>query len=726
MRNYLFLLLALPSLHAQPVLTPTPDASSTASDIGAYKVTNSVETGYRFTTIGGDKSLFRSVENYGNGIRLFGANFDMRAKDGHGHLFDAATLTTSGLGNDPYGFANLTVDKKDRYRYDMTWRRNDYYNQSLLNGAGAGFKNTRRVMQDHDLHIAAKPWAKLILGYTRNHETGPEFTNYETYIGGLARSGLPLARDTHRDFNEYRLGAELDFLGFRLNLAHRWENYKDDSAIASLFPGQPYAADIFRQHPFDPTLEATYPQAANAYSRSQPMHTRRNGWFVTLSRSEKIWATNASLAYSKGNTQSVYSERMTGAAQAAGTNIPTGDGRFLNGSNSGFGAQINAATYMPGAARQPFLSGDFSFSVFPTTKLTVTATTSVLSNRYDGTGNELRVLSNTNAVINRFYTFHIGTGRVSSALDLNYRVNNWLGLHSEYRYTSRFIDNFLVRTGTTNSRDFNSTRNHLNTGTFGVRLKPMRALSVNVDTTVGRDNGPLNPTSPANFHNIRARVDYRAKRLKLGGTYRQLYNLNAPYAGPSLDYFASHSRDISGTASFQAKRYLSFDANYTRAHMDSLANIFALLVPQGSTTINTVSARGYQSQFISNLQTVSLMVRATVRRGTFYTGYNISRDTGDGRNQQALGLTNLAGAYTAAWSTFPMTYQSPMARLSIKLTPKTQWNFGWQLYRYHQQFAYFGYQPYYRAHTGYTSISYTFGDAPSQPEPKSPNKDPKP
>jgi hypothetical protein len=100
--------------------------------------------------------------------------------------------------------------------------------------------------------------------------------------------------------------------------------------------------------------------------------------------------------------------------------------------------------------------------------------------------------------------------------------------------------------------------------------------------------------------------------------------------------------------------------------------------------------------------------RATFGRGTFDAGYNLTRDTGDGRGVQNLGLTNLAASYTAAWSTFPMTYQGPLARISFKLTPKAQWNGGWEFYRYNQKFAYYGYQPYYRAHTGYTSLTFTF------------------
>src|SRR5215831_9616315 len=184
--------------------------------------------------VGGNRCLFRSVAYWGNSHYLFGAKFATYPNKGVGRLFDSLTLTSSGLGNDPYGMAHLRVDKNERYRYDMMWRRSDYANPSELNGESDTFKMTRRTMQDHDLTISATPWAKLLLGYTRNHETGPEFTAYETYIGGLARSVLPLARDTRRDYNEYRAGTELMFLGFHLTLGHRWEYFKEDSSIASL------------------------------------------------------------------------------------------------------------------------------------------------------------------------------------------------------------------------------------------------------------------------------------------------------------------------------------------------------------------------------------------------------------------------------------------------------------------------------------------------------------
>jgi len=132
-----------------------------------------------------------------------------------------------------YATATLRIEKNDRYRYDMTWRRSNFFNSSLDNGESATLRNTSRVMQDHDLTLTATKWAKLKLGYSRNKETGPEFSNYEMYIGGLARDVLPIDRDTRRDWNEYRVGTQLDFLGFRLSLSqsvsfslHKWRMAK--------------------------------------------------------------------------------------------------------------------------------------------------------------------------------------------------------------------------------------------------------------------------------------------------------------------------------------------------------------------------------------------------------------------------------------------------------------------------------------------------------------------
>ena len=706
-RTTLFLsfIVALPLLQAQPVVAPSPDRTGVprGENWGAYNVTDSFETGYRFTTVGGDSSLFHNTENYGNGLRLFGTSLTMNSKEGHGLLFDSLSLTATGLGNDPYGVATLRIEKNDVYRYDMNWRKSSYTNLPLDNGASANLMNTQRTLQDHDLTLTLAQWAKLQLGYSRVSQTGPQDSTYEAYIGGLARSVLPILQNVRRDYNEYRVGTTLDFLGFRLTLSHQWEYSKDDTTTDPLIPGQPYP--LLQTLPYQPALPVTYSPLVTAYSRTQPMHGLNQVWFANLNRSTKLWALNARMTYSKADNTTMYFETESGDRAIANSTC----------SNCAAGAPTNAFTYMPGTARRPFTAGDFTFSLFPTSRLTIVSNTSAQNNRYDGTGQMLQV-NNVAATKNVFWDYRIGDRRFSDSLDANYRVAKWLGLNAEYRYTARWLVNDLIRTGTTNSKDLNTLNNHLDAGTFGIRVKPFKPLSLDVDATIGRDNAALTPIAPAHYHNIRARAEYRqSKRIRFGAAYRQVYNLNAPaqqvltstYGPPPASYFSSHSRDLSANSSLTLSDKWSLDVSYNKRHLDTLANLWSEQPAPNSVTI--ISVPGYTSQYISNVHNVSVMARTNIqRRGTLYLGYNISKDTGDGRAARNLGLTDPAASYMAGFNTFPMTYQAPLARLSIRIAPKLQWNGGWEFFRYNQKFAYFGYQPYYRAQTGYTSLSFTF------------------
>ena len=709
-RTILFLsfMMSLALLQAQPTVAPSPDHTGAegGQDWGAYNVTNSSEVGYRFTEVGGDTAFFRNTENYRDGLRVFGGNFTMNSKEGHGLLLDSLTLTTQGLA-DPYSMANLRVEKNNVYRYDLNWRKSDYTNLPGDNGASDNLMNTERTLQDHDLSVTLAQWANLDLGYSRVHQTGPQDSTYEGYIGGLARSVVPLLQNVRRDFNDYRVGTRLDFLGFRLTLTHQWEYYKDDTTTDPLVPGQPYPLPL--RYPLQPALPVTYPLTVTAYSRSQPMHTATGIWFANLNRATKWWALNARMTYSMADMNSLYTETETGASAAKNTIF----------SNCGTGKPTTAYTYAPGSARRPFSAGDFTISFFPTTRLTIVNSTSADNNRYDGANTPAFIQNNVAATKNVFWDYRIGDKRVSDSLDINYRVAKWLGLHTEYRYSARWLIDDLYRYGTTNNQSVNSLSNHLNAGTFGIRVKPVKPFSFDVDATLGRDNSTLTLIAPAHYTNIRARADYRqSRRLRFGLAYRQMYNLNAPetnyaasyiatYGPPPAAYFSSHSRTWSATSSLTLSNHWSLDMSYNKIHLDTFANLWTEQPAPNSVTI--ISVPGNFSRYISNIHNVSVMARTSIqKRATLYLGYNISKDTGDGRSVQNLGLTDPAASFLANANTFPMTYQAPMARLSLRVTPKLQWNGGWEFFRYNQKFAYFGYQPYYRAQTGYTSLSFAF------------------
>src|ERR1700722_5469726 len=101
------------ALSAQQVVAPTPDqvGPPRGENTGDYNITQSFETGYRFSQVFGDIGEYRSDVNYGNGIRLLGSSLSINSKDGHGHLFDEILLTTIGLGTAPYQPVSLRVQK---------------------------------------------------------------------------------------------------------------------------------------------------------------------------------------------------------------------------------------------------------------------------------------------------------------------------------------------------------------------------------------------------------------------------------------------------------------------------------------------------------------------------------------------------------------------------------------------------------------------------------------
>src|SRR5947209_6953052 len=90
--------------------------------------------------------MYRSVDNYRNGVRLLGSHLTVNSKDGHGHLFDEIVLTTMGLGNDPYQATMLRIQKNGLYRYDMSWRLNDYYNPGLTVAGNQGINGTQFIV----------------------------------------------------------------------------------------------------------------------------------------------------------------------------------------------------------------------------------------------------------------------------------------------------------------------------------------------------------------------------------------------------------------------------------------------------------------------------------------------------------------------------------------------------------------------------------------------------
>jgi hypothetical protein len=676
---------------AQQTVAPTPVqvGSPRGDTTGDYNVTQSFELGYRFALTGGDVGMYRSVANYGNGVRLLGSNLTVNSKDGHGHYFDEILLNTTGLGNDPYQAVMLRVQKNALYRYDMTWRLDDYYNPALTvagnyglavtpSGPGAPLlatgglhaMDTERRMQDHELTLFPQSHYRFRFGYSRNAEDGPELSTAQEFDPNGA--GYPIFADVRRLWNEYRLGADLDLAGFRLTITHRWDYFKDDTPYTS-------AGTVSAAAASDQTV-------VSQFNRSAPVHGSNPGWLGNLFTLRKRWGVNARLTYASGMRDFLLDEAASGISQ--------------------FGGPGSRQIVAGGDAKRPDLAGDFTVQLFPSERLTLVNNTSVLSNRIDGDSSYSELQNGLN-LGQTIYFRYLGIRMLTNSTDVNYRAAKKVGFYGGYHYSDRLIKTIegssLPAFANSAESDFYEVSNHLNSGVAGVRFQPWKPFKVTLDGEIGRANYPLTPISDKNYHSMNGRAEYRTRRVQLSAAYRQVYNLNAPFVFATFD---SHSRQYSGNASWAPRDWFSLDASYIKLHLDTRGGIAFFVNTTGRPQLQS----GMPSYYISNVHAANLGARFVVRRRVdLYAGYSINKDVGDGRATAVpAGVANPVTALLDSVQTFPLTYQSPLARVSVRITPKLRWNAGWQMYRYNELFHIFGYNQDFRAQTGFSSVQWSF------------------
>jgi hypothetical protein len=676
---------------AQQVVAPTPAqvGSPRGDNTGNYNITQSFELGYRWNVVGGNLGMYRSVDNYGNGIRLLGSNLTVNSRDGHGNLFDEILLNTMGLGNDPYESAMLRVQKNKLYRYDLLWRSQAYYNPGLtiagsnaLNGSpavssvsnsallstgGLHIRDTQRRMQDHDLTLLPQSKVRFRLGYSRNVEDGPALSTVQLF--DTNGPGLPVFADVHRQWNEYRLGTDVDLAGFRLTVTRRWDFFKEDTPYT--FAGLVGTTTLNDQ------------TALKQYNRSEPIHGANPGWLGNLFTRRKVWGVNARLTYTAGSRDYILNEAAFGTSQ--------------------FGGAGNRQILVGGNANRPDLAGDFALSFYPTEKITIVNNTSILSNRIDG-ASSFSDVQNGNAFGTTVFFRYLAIRTVTNTTDVQYRLSRIFGVYAQYGYSDRLIRRSEASADPSQFaqsyiNDIYSVSNHMNTGRVGFRVRPWKPFTLNLDGEIGRSNFPLTPVSEKRYHSINGRAEYRTKRAQLSTSYRQMYNLNAPFV---FSTYLSHDRQYSSSASWAPRDAISFDASYTKMHLDTRGGIAFFTLNGARPTLSSQSP----SYYTSNLHAANLGVRfAWRRRAELFAGYTITKDTG---GAHGLPTTGVVQSLLTSVEAFPLTYQSPMGRVSVRITPKIRWNAGWQFYDYAEDVHLFGYNQNYRAHTGFTSVLWSF------------------
>ncbi len=659
-RTLPLLLLAAVVLWAQQPAAPTPErtGSPRGDSWSDYNIVNSFEAGYRFATIGGNLDQYRSAVNYGNGVRLLGSFFSMNSKDGHGPLFDEIVATTQGLGNDPYQSATLRVRKNRIYRYDFSWRLNNYFNPGLTTNDGGGrlLLDTQYRLQDHDLTLLPESNLKFFVGYTGGIQEGPALSSIQLFDSRGAI--FPLFANVRRMRNEYRAGNEFRIAGIRVNWMHGWDDFKEDTPLflSGAIPAQPPGSTL------------------NSFQRVEPYHGTNPYWRVFLITDRKYLNVNGRFTYTSGRRAFVLDESASGPGR--------------------FGAQQNRQIVTSGDAQRPVATGNLNLSVTPSAKLSVVNSTSVYNVRTSGRSIFTQFDNSTQSADTLNFNY-LGILTVTNETQLNYQFSPIVGAFGGYQYSGRRIASVeqVTIAGAPSTVPARQT-NILQSGMLGIRIRPAKPLSILLSAEIGRNNNPFTPVSDKNYHALNGRAQYRTKSLLLSAGAESNYNVNSV----SLSSYSSQSRRYFANGSWTAKTWLTLDASFSRLHLYTIGGIdyFA----------NSQFIFGESSIYLSNINSIVAGARFAIRnRADLYLGYSRVQDAGDGRSTPVgAGIGPVAPIFEVA-QTFPMTFESPLARLSIRLRERLRWNFGYQYYGYREKFYT---AQNYRANTGYSSLSFSF------------------
>lgn len=651
---------ALPG-NAQPTVAPTdePVGTNRGDDAGGYNIRQSWELGYRYHTVGGDENMYRATVNYGNGVRLLSSNLTVQSREGHGNYFDLIQLNTQGLGNDPYQNASFRVEKNRIYRYDLSWRSNAYNNPGLRVDHDAHALNTVRNYQDHDFTLLPQSPFKIFLGYSRNSQSGPALTSAQ--LLDTRSDQFPLFANVRRQQNEYRAGFEATFKGWRLNAMHGWVNFKDDGDIFLNTPSAGYNPDDL--------------STLTSLQRSEPYHGNSPYWRVVLLKNERLWAFNGRFTYVSGQRSFVQDETAFGTDR--------------------FGGPATQQIYTAGSAQRPAATGNANFNWFPANALTITNQTSISNIRMDGSSVYTQLVNGAPAIPFVPYQY-LGIRIITNATDADYRPARWISFRLGYQYANRRIGS-IQSVNTTPAPAAIEQTNGLHTGRLGVRIRPSKGLTLNLDGEIGRSDRPFYPISGQNIHAFRARAEYRKNKFRFAGYARTDYNLNTD----TLSSFASHSRQYGVDGTWNLSRNVFIDASYAKIHLDTLGTL-SYFSRDGVVPVNVTTDRSF---YVSNIYNGNVAAHFTAGRVDVSLGFSHIQDTGDGRATPIGSLTYTSLPFLASAQTFPLRFTSPQGKISLRITEKVRWNLGYQYYGYAEEFSI---QQNFRAHTGYTSVLWAF------------------
>jgi Putative outer membrane beta-barrel porin, MtrB/PioB len=689
---------------------PAPSPTEAGEKAGDYTATGSVEFGYRGLSVDGDLNKYQSDLNYKAGPRLFDSSFLLRSSDGKGPLFETFLVNSTGWGADPQGNLRVNVEQPKWYRFDATYRRFKYF-RFLNNFANPNWVfspaqfsvppklttgehgyDTRVQLGDFDLTLLPKnPRIRFNVGYSPERYSGPAFTNYHS--GG---NEFMLLSQLRSRANDFRLGADGKLGPLNFSFLQGFRRFRDDSVIdLGATPG-------INLNPTAPSL--------TSFDRNEPARGSVNYTRFSLQTliAKKLDVTGR-IIYSKAEQNYLFAESFTG--------------RNWNPRITGFPPSPPAATpnilnlglyNLTGDTERPSWLGDLGLTFMPTDKLRISNTFRVET--FEITGSALFSdffsltrgartdtigFNNANVLTNTDYR------RIQNTIEGDYQFNPRYSIHLGYRYAQRRVEEAIsgFNLGANQPaplvpESFTEDNNtHAVLG--GFKARPISEWTIYFDAEHGTADNVFSRIGNYNYTNVRAKSRYKpSSRLALNLAVITKDNSNpSEIAGVSIEDFGVNikSRIFTTSLDWTTTSRFSVSAGYNYHWINSKAIVDYFF--------NSVRHPLGNSLYIMRNNFFYLESVARIApRATLFAAYRINKDNGQGNR-----VADPAGNPGTLIASYPMSYQSPEARLAIKLHDRLDWNVGYQYYNYNES-TIVGPRPQnYHAHLPYTSLRFYFG-----------------
>ena len=660
----------------QPSSSPEPEVK-----LGDYNLVSSIEVGVRGLRISGSDEKYRSDLNYRPGLRLFDSSFLLKRKDSEGHAFDELLVSTSGWGSDPTGYTRVNVLKAGVYRFDANVRRSKYFNaltplaNPLVQNVGQHTQNTRHQFGDYDLTLLPEnERLKFHLGFSRDTRSGPAITTVR--FGG---DEFAVGSNQEMRANNFRAGADGKLLGFDLSFLQGVRYFKDDTNYFLNFTSQGN----------NPTNNGRI----DRLFREVPTSGRH---FFTRFSVHRLIAKKVDLTgrfiYQSSTSRFNFFEQVTG--------------RLSNGNLA-----VPETFTARGEARRPSSVGDIGVTLLATSKLRISNTFRFDNFRINGAEPLLDVLRQSTVAgvplatltTNSFFSRTTNYRRFMNTVEADYQVNPRYAFHIGYRFTDRHIELFHLDVTTSTSTEADLFDNRTHSVIYGLKARPVKGWTIYFDGERGNADSVFTRLGNNDYTNFRVRNRITPNsKLALNVSLVTKDNTNPsdviddpavvpPGTAPDALDVRIKTRNFSSSIDWTPRSSFYLSGGYTHLRVTSIAGILLPITGQ---------RRVGESQYFSrdNFFFFNLFVRPQSRI-TLYAGYRINKDPGQG--------DRVSPSNVILIDSYPMTFQSPEARIAVKLNRNVEWNVGYEYFNYRDRF--FPIQSY-NSHLPYTSLRFYFGE----------------